>query len=244
MAEAASSSETEITVLLVDEQAVTRVGLRAVLEANRDVRIVGECATAGEALDLAATLHPRVAVIDLLAGGTEAFGLIKDLRVRCENVYPLVCSAPLPEHTLRHLFAIGVRGYVRKDERPERLIQAVRRVADGKTYADLDTAAVLLETLSRPRATMQKHADADADPIRWESSQAVSVLLTGAEIEVLHGIGHGQTTADIAAAQHRSPKTIETLRSRIKTKLGLKNTTVLAQLAWQFVHGVGAGGAG
>src|SRR5688500_18150272 len=81
-----------INVLLVDAHAVTRVGVRTVLTgtAERDIAVVGECATADEALALAASLSPRVAVVDLLTDAAGGFGLIKDLRLQTPGIRTLV----------------------------------------------------------------------------------------------------------------------------------------------------------
>jgi DNA-binding NarL/FixJ family response regulator len=209
----------ELTVVLVDRHAVTRVGQRTLLAGDgaagaAPIRVVGECGDAAEGLRLVTDLRPAVAVIDLLCEDGSGFALVKDVRVQAPATAALVCAAPLAELTVRHLFAIGALGYVRKDEPAEHLAAAVRAVAGGKIYLEPAAAGAMVAQLCRrPRGT-----------------------LSGAELEVLHMIGTGQSTRAIAAVLHRSIKTIETHRSRLRAKLGLSGPTALAQLAWQFVH--------
>jgi DNA-binding NarL/FixJ family response regulator len=235
---------TAIGVLLVDEQAVTRLGLRTILgsteltaggstelpstrlgagtagAAEDGIRVVGECATAAEALDLAAKLRPHVAIVDLMSDGATGLALIKDLPVQSEHTRTLVYSSAVPADMIQHLLSLGALGYLRKDEPPERVTEAVRRVAAGKIYLDPDSAGDVLAKVTRPTRN-----------------------LSGCELEVLHLIGAGHDTRSIADILHRSVKTIETYRSRIRKKLELKNPTALAQAAWRFVHGVGVSAA-
>jgi DNA-binding NarL/FixJ family response regulator len=213
MAEALPSRE-PVTVLVVDPHAVTRLGMRAVLAAEPDIQIVGECGAADDALELATSLSPHVAVVDVTSVDPAGFGLIKDLRLHAEHTRTLVCSAALPLDMIRHLLAIGAAGYHAKDEPAERLVEAVQKVAEGRKYLDPDTTSALLEAPSKPK-------------------------LSGCQLEIMHLIGHGEENHAIAELLHKSLKTIETNRSRIKKKLGLRNTTVLAQVAWQMRHRAG-----
>ena len=108
-------------------------------------------------------------------------------------------------------------------------------MASGKTYADPDTADALITARTRPRRGQNGSGEVANPP-----PTGIAAQLTGCELEVLHMIGHAQTTHAIAATLHRSIKTIETYRSRICKKLGV-DTTQMIQLAWQLAHGLGVG---
>ena len=118
----------------------------------------------------------------------------------------VILRCTLPPPLLRHLFAIGAAGYLPAD-------------APANSAAEQWIAAAAADV-----------ADADAKP------SLRAALLSRCELEVVQLIGTGQSTRAIAAALFKSVKTIETYRSRIRAKLGLKNPTELAQWAWQFVH--------
>ena len=126
----------------------------------------------------------------------------------------VILRCTLPPPLLRHLFAIGAAGYL--------------PAAAATTPAESWIAAAAVASAAKA------DADMDTDPT-YRAAQ-----LSPCELEVVRLIGAGQSTRAIASVLHRSIKTIETYRSRIRAKLGLKNPTALAQWAWRFVHGAGA----
>jgi DNA-binding NarL/FixJ family response regulator len=236
---AAAVHKEPVTVLLVDGQPLVRIGLRAVLAGEPDMCVVGECGGAAAALEMAVALRPRVVIVDLLGGpfdrlgtgggddGGSGFGLIRDLRVQSRATAVLVCaSACVAAQTIRHLLAIGARGYLHQGDAPRRLARAVRKVAGGRRYLDADLAG---DAVASDAATADDENGADPMARRGER-------LSGCELEVLHLIGFGYASAAIASTLHKSIKTIQTYRSRIVRKLGLNGATGLTQLAWRLVH--------
>src|SRR4051812_6364412 len=96
-----------ISVLLVDRHVLTRIGARAVLEAEKDIHVVGECDNADDALKLATSLRPAVVIVDLLSGEARGFGLIRELRAHAApTTRTLACCDALPDRTIQHLLSI------------------------------------------------------------------------------------------------------------------------------------------
>ena len=134
----------------------------------------------------------------------------------------VILRCTLPPPLLDHLFAIGAAGYLPAGAAGEPPAGRWIAAAAGEAIADAPAAA--------------EAADADPSPL--------AARLSPRELEVVRLIGLGHATRAIAAMLHRSVKTIESYKSRIKAKLGLNNPTELAQWAWRFAHAAGTGGAG
>ena len=204
-------------VLVVDDHALIRCGVCRTIEAEPGFRLVGEADGPAAALDLAERTAPDLAVVDLTYpdGGT-GFDLIRDLRVRCPNCRVVAFTATDGPGYAEQCLRAGAVGFVSKGEPAGHLVAAIKAARDGRTYVSQDRAGDLLARLSR----------GGADPAR----PAIDTLSPG-EFQVYHLIGQGLSNRQIAAALHRSVKTVETYRSRIKRKIGADNATQLAQMA-------------
>ena len=207
-----------IRILLVDDHAVLRAGLRALLEAEGDMEVVGEAGTGEEGVAMADRLRPEVVVMDLSMpgiGGLEATRRIAGLG---EGTRVLVLTMHGEEEHLLPVLEAGGSGYVNKRGADEELIEAIRTVARGDVFLYPSAAKLLLQGF-RGRATRD-----EADPL---------ARLTERELEVLGFTAEGFSSAEIGKKLFISPKTVDTYRSRIMEKLGLHHRSELVRFALQ-----------
>lgn len=210
----------EITLLLVDDHAVLRAGLRLLLDAQPDMQVVGEAGDGSEALALAARLRPDVILLDLSMPGLGGLDALPALRKAAPGARVVVLTMHDDESYLRQALRRGAAGYVLKKAADVDLLSAVRTAARGEVYVHPSLQRVLLEDLLPP-------SDESGNP--WEA-------LSEREREVLALVARGHTAAEIAARLSLSPKTVETYRARGMEKLGLRSRAALVQFALQ--HGL------
>jgi two-component system response regulator NreC len=205
----------ETRVLLVDDHAVLRAGLRLLLEAQPDLRVVGEAGDGREALTLAIDQHPDLVLLDLTLPGLSGLETLAALRKVLPAARVLILTMHDDEGYLRQALRQGARGYVLKKAADTELIAAVRAVLRGEVYVQSAMTAALLDTLL-PAQT----GAAPEDP--WQT-------LTERERETLLLVARGHTSAQIGDQLTLSPKTIETYRARGLEKLGLRSRAALVQ---------------
>ncbi|GAB4444893.1 MAG: response regulator transcription factor [Anaerolineae bacterium] len=210
----------QIIVLLVDDHAVLRAGLRLLLDAQPDMQVVGEAGDGSEALALATRLHPDVILLDLSMPGLGGLDALPALRKAAPGARVVVLTMHDDEGYLRQALRRGAAGYVLKKAADVDLLSAVRTAARGEVYVHPSLQRVLLEDLLPP-------SDESGNP--WEA-------LSEREHEVLVLVARGHTAAEIAARLSLSPKTVETYRARGMEKLGLRSRAALVQFALQ--HGL------
>jgi DNA-binding NarL/FixJ family response regulator len=206
-----------ITVLLVDDHAVVRQGVRAFLATQPDLSVVAEAASGAEAVTLAAQHVPDVVLMDLIMqdmDGVEATRRIKQVSPRSQVV--VVTSYHEDEHIFPALKA-GALSYLLKDLGSEELAAAIRMAAVGEAVLHPRVAARVIKELQGPRAEK-------VNPF---------TELSGRELEVLKLIADGMSNADMAAKLVLSEKTIKGHVSNILSKLQLVDRTQAAVYAWR-----------
>jgi two-component system response regulator NreC len=207
----------KIRVLLADDHAVLRAGLKLLLSAQPDIEVVGEAADGGEAMAKARALRPDVVLMDLTMpgiGGSEATG-----RIKAENpgIKVLVLTMHDDPSYLRQLLTAGASGYVVKKSADSDLLSAVRAAHRGEVFLDSSLVGDLVDEVIRPAGRRQPR---DA----YET-------LSDREREVLKWVAHGHTNQEIAEKLSLSVKTIETYRARLAEKLGLRGRAELVRFA-------------
>lgn len=182
--------------------------------------VAGEADNAQQAFELISTMNLDLVLMDIGLPGKSGLELLQDVHAIKPELPVLVVS--MHDETLyaERVLRAGGRGYIMKQEGPEKMQQAIVKVLNGHVYTSDRIAATILDTLSRPR-----------------SSASTSVLgkLTDRELEVLRLTGQGKDNRRIAQELHISLKTVDTHRGHIKTKLGLKNGTELIHYAVRWV---------
>lgn len=217
-------AETPIRILLVDDHAVLRAGLRALLDAEEGMEVVGEAGTGEEGVEMAERLKPDVVVMDLSMPGIG--GLEATRRIAAKNAEAargtgtrvLVLTMHGEEEHLLPVLEAGGSGYVNKRGADEELIEAIRTVARGDVFLYPNAAKLLLQGF-RGKATR-----GEEDPLE---------KLTERELEVLGYTAEGYSSAEIGKKLFISPKTVDTYRSRIMEKLGLHHRSELVRFALQ-----------
>lgn len=207
-----------IRVLLADDHAVVRDGLKVLLQQAADISVVGEAADGREAVRLAQKFKPDVVIMDIAMrelNGVEAARLLRD---QCPATRVVMLSMhSSSEHVFRALEA-GAAGFVLKESAGEEVAAAVRAAHAGRRY--LSRAIAALESAAQSRAGHASPLDS----------------LSARERQVLQLVVEGQSSAEIAATVHLSPKTVETYRGRFMKKLGANNVTDLVKFAIE--HGL------
>jgi DNA-binding NarL/FixJ family response regulator len=210
-------SEDQIRVVLADDHAIVRAGLKAILGAARDIAVVGEASNGRDAVALAARFHPHVVVMDLTMGEMDGIAATR-LIVGTENAPRVLVLTMHPEDEyLVPLLEAGASGYLVKSAADRDLVDAVRAVARGDLYGRPSAARVLAREL-------KKKEEAASDRSRFEK-------LTERERDVLRMTAEGYSAPDIGEKLHISPKTVDTYKQRINEKLGLAHRPDYVQFA-------------
>ena len=205
-----------IRILLVDDHAVLRAGLKSLLDAEDDMVVVGEASTGEEGLDKAKTIKPDVVVMDLSmpgVGGMEATRQITALGV---GIKVLVLTMHAEEEYLLSVLEAGGSGYVRKTSADQDLTHAIRTVARDEVFLYPSAAKLLLQGFKTKTETN------GPDPLE---------KLTDRERDVLQQTVQGFSSSEIGEKLFISPKTVDTYRSRVMEKLGLTHRSELVRFA-------------
>ena len=212
-----TAPESRVRVLLVDDHAVVRLGLRALLAAAPDIDVVGEANDGNEALAQVDALAPDVVVMDLSMAGMDGATATRELVRRGASTKVLVLTMHDEDEYLVPMLEAGAQGYVVKSAVSAELLDAIRTVAGGGTFVRAAAARVLAEAWTRRGA--QDEAEA-----RYEA-------LSEREREVLRLTALGHTPARIGDQLFISAKTVDTYRRRIGDKLGTQDRADWVRLA-------------
>lgn len=209
--------EPRIRVLVADDHAVVREGIRHVLATAHGFDIAGEAASGAEAIALAGQCDPDVVVLDVSMPGGTGLEVIGEVRHAAPRARVLILSVHDEAEYVLQAVRAGAHGYLRKDSSPSELRDAVRAVDRGESFFS-------------PAMAMRL-----TDAVRVESDRRSRVskiaLLTGRERDVLEGIANGQTNKEIAARHGISPRTVETHRESLMRKLEIHSVAGLTRLA-------------
>lgn len=207
-----------IRILLADDHAVLRAGLRALLEAEPGLEVIGEVGTGEEAVAFAERLKPNVVVMDLSMPGIGGLEATRRIGALQQDTRVLVLTMHGEEEHLLPVLEAGGSGYVNKRSADEELIQAIHTVARGDVFLYPNAAKLLLQGFRG------KTERGEEDPLQ---------KLTERELEVLGYTAEGFSSAEIGKKLFISPKTVDTYRSRIMEKLGLHHRSELVRFALQ-----------
>jgi DNA-binding NarL/FixJ family response regulator len=199
-----------VDILLVDDHAVVREGLRAVLEGGSGIRVVGEAGSGDEALRIAPALNPQVIMIDLMMPGMPAHEAIRALKLALPACNIIVFTSFAEDDMLRATLQAGAIGYLLKDAARHELISAVRAVAQGQPWLHETMQRQLVELLRRPPPP---------DPF---------AALTPRERSVLELIGEGLSNRRIAQHLGLTEGTVKGYVSAVLEKLDLPDRTKAA----------------
>ncbi len=207
-------------VFLVDDHEVVRRGLKDLLDAEEDIEVVGDAATAGMALAQIARTAPDVAVLDVRLPDGNGIEVCREVRARDPRIACLMLTSFGDDEALFDAIMAGAAGYLLKDIRGNDLIDAVRRVAAGDSLLDPALTGKVLERLRR--------GDEEDPRLKALSEQ---------ERKILALIAEGLTNRQIAERMHLAEKTVKNYVSNLLSKLGMSRRTEAAVFYTQVEHG-------
>ena len=206
-----------IRVVLADDHAVVRAGLKAVLGTAKDIDVIGEASNGRDAVGLAERFKPDVVVMDLSMGEMDGTAATKEIVAKGLPTRVLVLTMHAEEDYLVPLLEAGASGYLMKSAADRELVDAVRTVARGEVYVRASAARVLAKGI-------KKREESSDDRARFER-------LTEREQAVLQLTAHGYSAPEIGEKLFISPKTVDTYKQRINEKLGLSHRADYVKLA-------------
>lgn len=207
-------SETQISVLIVDDHLVVREGIGAMLEVQSDITVVGAAADGVEAIALAQDLQPDVLLLDLMMPHKDGLATIRELKQLELSARILVLTSFADDEQIFPAIKSGALGYLLKDASRDQLLQAIRDVAQGRAFLHPTIALKLMQELDQP-----SELPATSDP------------LTRREVETLRLIAQGLTNQEIATELVIHERTVAKYVSNILSKLHLANRTQAALYA-------------
>ncbi|AXV66288.1 MULTISPECIES: response regulator transcription factor [Pseudoalteromonas] len=207
-----------ISVLIADDHTILRQGLVSLLSNDPDIRVLAEAADGLSAVQKALELKPMVIVIDISMPELNGMEAVKRLHEQLPEAKVLVLTMHEEQEYVIHMVRAGASGYLLKDSASDELIDAVKALAQGKTYFSQYAASVLATMSLKPAETWD-------DPYR---------NLTSREREVFHLIIEGKTTKDIARSLDISVKTAENHRGKVLDKLQVANAAELVRYAAKY----------
>ena len=205
-----------IRVVIVDDHAILRAGLRRVLEAEPDIEVVGEAESADRAVFEAISSQPDIVLMDVMMPGKTGIEGMPAVLTAVPDVKVLVLSMQDDPYYVREAFAVGAAGYVLKEAADTELVEAVRRAAAGEIYLNPRLGAALAAAPSGPAGPPDD--------------------LTAREVDVLRLIALGHTNSEIAGQLYLSVRTVESHRAHIQQKIRLTSRAELVRYALE--HGL------
>lgn len=200
-----------INVLVADDHQLVRQGLKALLE-REGFKVVGEASNGQEALKLAETLHPEVAVLDLAMPILNGIDTAREIQRVSNKTKTIVLSMHTESRYILESLRAGAKGFVMKTHAADDLVRAIREAARGGTYLSPEVSEAVVQAY-------QNNTEVPPDP------------LSPRERQVLQLIAEGKTTKEVATALDISVKTAETYRTRIMEKLNIHETASLVRYA-------------
>lgn len=203
-----------IEVVLCDDHALVRRGIRQTLAEAVDIRVAGEASSYAEVREVLRTTPCDVLLLDIGLPGRSGLEVLSALTESASPIRVLVVSMFAEEQYAIRSLRAGAQGYVSKSGDPHELITATRTVAQGRKYVTPEVAQMLAESVSRPSSDNSAHA-----------------ALSDRELQTLVKIASGKRLSDIAEELMLSPKTVSVYRSRVLEKLQLPNNAAITVYA-------------
>jgi len=212
-------SSTYTSIVIIEPHGILREGLRALIELEVDLRVVGEASTGADGVRVVQSTDPALVITDLAPPGTQGLRIIEQLRAASARVHVLVLTAYCTDEYIRAALGAGADGYVLKDAGRAELLQAIRSVIAGQKYFSEPVSARLVSGyLRRNEPTLGGAA-------------GVYPRITEREREVLTHVALGESNKRVALALRLSVKTVEKHRANLMRKLELHNTASVTLFA-------------
>lgn len=201
------------TILLADDHPVVRDGLKMLLEAQQDMTVVASVGTGTDAVREASRLRPDVVVMDIVMPGLNGIDATAKIMEKLPRTRVVILSMYASPEYIYRAFHAGACGYVFKESAGSEVTAAIRAAREGRRYMSEEASNAVMEGFMQVGSFLDR--------------ESPFARLSGREREVLQLLVEGRTSAEIARAVNLSPKTVDTYRSRIMNKLGIKGMPAL-----------------
>ena len=208
-----NTNNDKITVMLVDDHAIVRQGLRTYLELQPDLEVVGEASDGQMAITMARDKLPDIILMDLVMPNSDGVEATREITSTSPSTKIIVLTSFSEDEKVFASIKAGAQGYLMKDVLPQDLVRAIRTVHRGEAQLDPEIARKLMQEFTNPQPAAPKHD------------------LTDRELEVLTLIAHGKSNKEISEELVLSEKTVKTHVSNILQKLHLSDRTQAAVYA-------------
>lgn len=205
-------------IFLVDDHALVRWGLSKLISQEKDLQVVGEAGNIEEAMSAITAGGIDLMIVDISLGQESGLDLISMVLSKCPDLPILVVSMHEEAIFAERVIRAGARGYIMKKDAPQKILVGISEILDGRIVLNPDISARIIQKSYKQRSS--------------RVSKSLLEDLSPREIEVLRLIGQGLKTAEVAQVLCLSPKTVETYREKLKSKLGLKNAAELMRFAF------------
>jgi DNA-binding NarL/FixJ family response regulator len=203
-----------INVLVVDDHALIRKGLKQILDDTSDIRVIGEAETGMEAIRMVRDNKYDIALLDITLPDKYGIDVLKQMKLQCPTLPVLILSMhPDEQYAMRSIKA-GASGYMNKQSAPSQLVTAIRKVASGKKYISSELAEQLADDLTNDKPQDVTHK-----------------ILSNREYQTLCLMAAGKSLSEMADIMSLSAKTVSVYRSRMLEKMQLKNNAEAVRYA-------------
>ncbi len=209
--------ENKLRILIAEDHALVRAGVRALLSETPDFEVVGESDNGRDAVRAVGELKPHIVLMDLTMPGMNGMEAIMDIKRRYPDTRVLVLTLHKTEEFICASMKAGADGYILKEATPGELRAAVRSVSNGKTYVSQDVSGKMLSR--------------DPGAANFSAANSTWDTLTQREREVLKLVAEGKSNKEIAEFLFLSVKTVEKHRAKLMAKLGIRNAAALTAYA-------------
>lgn len=205
-----------IKIIIVEDHPIFRMGMKEMIDSEKDLTVIGEAENVTEAIDLIKKKSPDFVIVDLSLKDSNGIELVREINNNYKNISSLVLSMHDESLHAERCIMAGAKGYIMKQEASESVITAIRHIMSDKIYVSPDIMSNILNKFqTQPNLVNES-------PLKQ---------LTNRELEIFQLIGLGMSSKDIAIQLMISIKTVGTYRERIKGKLGLKHGEMLVRHA-------------
>jgi DNA-binding NarL/FixJ family response regulator len=209
---------TKLRILIADDHGLMRRGTRALLEARRGWRVVGEAANGREAAEKAIKLKPDVAIVDISMPELDGVEVVRQIREAVPDTKVLVLTMHESDQMVRRALEAGARGYLLKSDLADCLAKAVKTVSEGKRFLTPKVSEIVLKGFLKTRS-------------QHEQGERAGARTTPREIEIIRLLAEGKANKETAATLGITVRTVETHRAKIMLKLGLHSLADLIHYA-------------
>lgn len=215
------------SIVLVDDHALVRNGIRSLLESEKDLRVIGEGADGTEAITLAETHKPDLMILDIRMPNMNGIEAVRKLGDSAPDVKCIILSMHDSEEYILQSVSAGAEGYLLKDTGKEEFIKAIHTVREGGKYYSGDISNVLVNNL-------QRSGSSSSETKQKDTPESVPFDLTNKELQILELVLSGLTNKQISEKLQNSKRTVETHRFNLMRKMEVKNLMDLAKKAREF----------